>query len=317
MNSIDYFSDIIGHKRVISSLKSSWKQNRFPHSVLFSGPEGIGKKTIALNFTRMILTHKQKNLENISKRIEHLTHPDLIFIDLDWGVKKPTSYIKIEAVRQLEKRLKSGSYESESLVIIIDPADQMTRGAANALLKTLEEPPDGVFFFLIAVSPHRLPITIRSRCQSYRFSPLSENDIFTSLSRFYPEKNTKELQKIAEISGGRISRAFKYLTSKDYNSLISLADQATETVLNGSLVSILNLATELSRQDREMLGQFLSLFEINLLKTGKEKTFKGKPVRNFDTVKWLDLLRQSKYDLEGNINKGLLFEHLFLEMRRR
>ncbi|MDA3864797.1 MAG: DNA polymerase III subunit [Deltaproteobacteria bacterium] len=317
MNSSDYFSDIIGHKRVISSLKSSWIQNRFPHSVLFSGPEGIGKKTIALNFSRMILSHGQQNADNISKRIEHRTHPDLIFIDLEWGVKNPTSFIKIEAVRQLERRLKSGSYESNSLVIIIDPAEQMTRGAANALLKTLEEPPDGVFFFLIAVSPHRLPITIRSRCQSYRFSPLSENDIFTSLSRSFSEKKPEDLQKIAEISGGRISRALKYLTSQDYNGLISMADQATETVLNGSLVSILNLADKLSHQDRELLSQFLSLFEINLLKTGKERQFKGKPVRNFDTVKWLALLRQSKYDLEGNINKGLIFEHLFLEMRRR
>ena len=172
------FETFLGNRKNIERLQDKLRQDRFPHGLLFSGPDGIGKRTCAL------MVAKALNCENAPAgdfcnacsqchKMDAGTHPDLIRI----GVEEDASEIKIAQIREAMRMLDFRPLEGRNKVFIIDPANLMNASSANALLKGLEEPPDNSYFVLITNSLHSLLATIRSRCQSYAFTPLSMEDL--------------------------------------------------------------------------------------------------------------------------------------------
>lgn len=172
------FSSFIGNPKIVERLQEKLRENRFPHGLIFAGPEGVGKHTFATMLAKAL------NCGNLGPRdfcdecshcrkVNSGSHPDVMTIT----VEDEATQIKIAQIRRLTEVLQMQPLEGQNKVFIIDPANLLNPEASNGLLKGLEEPPDHSFFILIAVNVHELLLTIRSRCQIYHFAPLSLDDI--------------------------------------------------------------------------------------------------------------------------------------------
>lgn len=164
--------DIIGQEKAINILLGTLSQNRIPSSYLFAGESGIGKKFTAVNFAKTLNCLNSQPSDCCDecpscKKIDSQTHPDFMMVTPE------KSEIRVEEVRAIEEALSFAPYEGKRKVVIVDEAEAMNASAANAFLKTLEEPPPQSIIILIASSPERLPETIRSRCSRVNFLPLS------------------------------------------------------------------------------------------------------------------------------------------------
>lgn len=176
--------DIIGQEKAINILLGTLSRNRIPSSYLFAGESGIGKKFTAVNFAKVLNCLNTPSLTlppqwvGVSgedccdecpscKKIDSQTHPDFMMVTPE------KSEIRVEEIRTIEEALSFAPYEGKRKVVIVDEAEAMNASAANAFLKTLEEPPPQSIIILISSSPDRLPETIRSRCSRVNFSPLS------------------------------------------------------------------------------------------------------------------------------------------------
>ena len=150
------------------------KQDRFPHALLLCGPEGIGLNQFAQTFVMQMLCLSE-DITSINacgtcqscQLFNAGTHPDLSIIEPEEEGKQ----IKIAQIRELINYVTLKSFSGKLKIVIIEPADAMNRSTANALLKTLEEPPSQSMLFLLSHRPSSLPITIRSRCQRLDFEP--------------------------------------------------------------------------------------------------------------------------------------------------
>jgi DNA polymerase-3 subunit delta' len=146
--------------------------------LLFSGPAGVGKRTAALMIAKAL------NCENSGpddfcdactscRKIDAGIHPDVYQV----GLEEDSSEIKIAQIRDLLETLQLRPMEGARKVYILDPADAMNKAAENALLKALEEPPEDNYFILLAANPQSLAVTVRSRCQTYAFWPLTLDEM--------------------------------------------------------------------------------------------------------------------------------------------
>ena len=171
------FADIVGHDRPIALLRTALRSGRVAHAYLFHGEEGIGKGLVALRFAQALLCESPPapdatdacGLCRACCQVEARTHPDFLFLEPDREAANPQ--IKIEQIRELESQVVYRPLIAARKVFIIDEADRLTIGAANALLKTLEEPPSHSLFLLTTGRLDALPATVRSRCQRVRFTP--------------------------------------------------------------------------------------------------------------------------------------------------
>jgi DNA polymerase-3 subunit delta' len=168
------FADFVGNAQQIERLRSKLREGRFPHALIFAGPEGVGKRTCALMVAKALNCQEAAPGDFCDtclqcRKINAGVHADVLKIGLD----EDASEIKIAQVRDLLQLLALKPFEGTHKVFMVDPADAMNPAAANALLKGLEEPPEESHFILLTSNPQALLLTIRSRCQTYAFSPLS------------------------------------------------------------------------------------------------------------------------------------------------
>ena len=207
------FPQIIGHEPQKEFLQNSVRKNRISHAYLFSGPEGVGKKLVAIGFAKLI-NCAEGGTENLDcecvscAKIEKSLNPDVLVFGYP-GEKT----IKVGHVRQdIERLIHLAPYENPYKVFIIDDAQRMNFNAQNAFLKTLEEPPPNSVIILITTLADLLMPTIRSRCQSVVFQPLETKEVERFLEKEKPGNNNPEL--VSRISGGSISRALN--TDEEY-----------------------------------------------------------------------------------------------------
>ena len=206
------FSDITGHERTIGLLQAALRNNRLAHAYLFHGQVGIGKCLTAVRLAQALNCEQPPASDNQDscgacrscRQIVARTHPDYTVIEPDQEAATPQ--IKIEQIRAIEQQFVYRPLVGERKICLIDDADRMTIGAANAILKTLEEPPGHSLFILVSGRPHALPITIRSRCQSLRFTPPARTQVEAAviLKREIPPADARLLAVLAD---GRIGEA--------------------------------------------------------------------------------------------------------------
>jgi DNA polymerase-3 subunit delta' len=202
------FSEIIGHKKQLEILRSALSNQRLHHAYLFVGAEGVGKRTTALALARAI--HCTEVVDDYCgrcvncARIIDRNHPDVRFIEPLAGKKE----ISIQQIRELERELKYRSFTGKRKIAIIDPAVLMNLTAQNALLKTLEEPPEDSLIILIAPNAGGLLATIRSRCLPLSFAPLQRAQVATFLRSQYAVKS-EDAEFLAAMSMGSIGAATK------------------------------------------------------------------------------------------------------------
>src|SRR5262245_32502272 len=254
------FNDVIGHRSSIAALQTAVAHERLAHAYLFYGEAAIGKRLTAVRFAQALVCEQASPTQTIEscgtcrscQQIESRTHPDFFVIEPDTELATPQ--IKIEQIREIEQQMIYRPLVGERKICLIDEADRMTIGAANALLKTLEEPPDHSLFLLISNRPAALPATIRSRCQALRFSTPTRTQVEAALIRLrnLPPAEARFLAMVCE---GRIGEA---LTS-DTKDLQARQKEFMELVRPQSLQSttaILSSAEAIAKADRaqDVLG---------------------------------------------------------------
>ncbi len=173
------FDEVVGQKHVIQTLKNAVVQERIAHAYLFCGPRGTGKTSIAKIFARMLNCTSTDEVRPCGhcdncKMALNGSHPDIIEIDA-------ASNNGVDEVRNLIDKVKYAPMEGVYKVYIIDEVHMMTTGAFNALLKTIEEPPEHVIFILATTEPNKVLPTIISRCQRFDFTRVSKKDIIRRL----------------------------------------------------------------------------------------------------------------------------------------
>lgn len=204
------WAGIRGHDDVVETLRATIARGRFPHALLFVGPAGVGKRAFALALAQALFC--EHNAEEAllpcgacfgCRQVRAGSHPDLLM------VAKPEDKheLPIELIRQLCLDLGRTPLRGRRRMAIVDDVDDLSPEAANAFLKTLEEPPPGAVLVLIGTSPELQLDTVRSRCRVVRFGPLSARDIAAILVDEGTVADRAEAGRLADQAGGSLARA--------------------------------------------------------------------------------------------------------------
>ena len=321
------FSSILGHETIISGLKGTFERQRVSHAYLFSGPKGVGKARVAEAFIQLLsCTEPSEHLDpcgecRTCRLLAKGTHPDLRSLEPDGR------FIKIDQIRELTRSLRYPPVEAKTRAVLIDGAEAMHEAAANALLKTLEEPSARTVFILITDQPNALLATIRSRCQQIRFTALSRDHVREWLSA---EKNLTgdKADELAAMSGGSLRKA-ENLLDPEMTSLRQRWLDALSQLAHISPTQLLELANELSAA-KAAIPSALDALRIglrdSLLRSAgaseEQLTFRQTradqlPIlRTEDALTALELIHDSEIALRGNVNPRMVSEHLLMGLRR-
>ena len=211
-------NDYVGHDKAWRQFATACHSGKIHHGWILAGPRGIGKSAFALRAAAMLVDPENAYASLIARG----SHPDILSVKRlpkeplkeDEVIDDATEFkrsITVDQIRGLQQSLTTRPGLSNRRAIIIDAADDLERGGANALLKSLEEPPVGTFFFLISHASDRLLPTIRSRCQILRFEALDDADMAHILQRAAPEVSADELQTLIRLGNGTPGQALDFL----------------------------------------------------------------------------------------------------------
>jgi len=208
------FREIVGHRRLIGLLERAIRSESLPPSLIFAGPDGVGKRLVALaaaqamNCLTPVIDAVSGQRDGCGRcsacgKIERGQHPDVKVVEAEGN-----SSIKIDPIREVVGQTAYRPFEGRARVVIIDRADLLGEDAQNALLKTLEEPPPRNVFVLVTSRPHLLLTTVRSRCCVLRFAPLAPGDIAPALIQRHKYAE-RDARAAAALSGGSFVRAME------------------------------------------------------------------------------------------------------------
>ena len=276
------FSDIIGNDKLKKELIHSVEINKTSHSYLFIGTEGIGKKLIAEEFAKMLLA--VKDTEN---------SPDFSIIEPDGNS------IKIEQIRNLQKRIQEKPIISKSKIYIINDSDKMTVEAQNCLLKTLEEPPEFVTIILIGSNENSFLSTIKSRCMILHFEKISDGQI----QKYLQDNHQTEINSkiMLEACQGSIGKA---LEIKDKQELYQNTEQVVNSLERKDKIDILNMSDFIykSKDDKLEILNYMNVLFINLAKI------------NSKYADCIAIVEETKRRLQSNANYDMCIDNLLLSL---
>lgn len=296
---------IIGHSKQISYLNHLATKQKLPHALLFTGPEGIGKKQVAIHFTQTLFC-VSKNQEGQAcqacthcLRILQNQHPDFILIAPEEQI------IKTEVIRHLKQRLSLKALEAPYTIALIDEAELLHPSASNVLLKTLEEPPSNCLLILITASPYRLLKTILSRCQKLPFSPLNEEEMRQVISQHEGKNIDPRKLSLAQGSPGLwLKFSDEALDLVENNILPSLQAQPKD------LMTLLQIAEKISKEDK---SSRLSENVLNLLLAEWNRQMLAQP--NKILMEKTEAIYEALKKIKNTyVNPQLTFENLFLKL---
>lgn len=252
------FDQLFGNQPLKDLLLRGLGQNRLPHSLLFTGSEGIGKRQFALALAQAyncpVSPFAGCGHCATCLRIEKKEHPDVQLISPDGA------FIKVAQIRAELEKLSFEPFEGNRRVVIFDSAERMNLNAANALLKMLEEPPVHTSLILVTPNAQALLETIRSRCQIFRFQPLTiaEMEAYLSQNVRRPVEENQLLARIALGSPGRVTG----IDLTEYRAMRKEAMELIELLGKGTQrVRLFKAATHFGKKERDEFEARLNLIE--------------------------------------------------------
>jgi len=327
MNTAYQWAGIIGHSQTISMLRRMLQSGDIQHAMLFTGPDGVGKFTVAKILAAGILceNHDQGEACGICSSCRMLVrgaHPDL------YQLSPEGSSIKIDQIRSMQREMAMSPFHSQKRVCIIETAETMTEQAANSLLKVLEEPPAYLAFILTSSQRYRLLDTVISRCRLFPFQPVSPDLIADTLINKGIE--SKKALAAARLSGGRIGAAHTFaaiggLDARD-KAVAILSRLSADKSQN-----LLDIAAALYEKEDKAAAQLMPHLSMLIRDLAVLKTAQPQPlVFNIDIIEQLALLaknwsedalsssyaglRQAERALAGNANARLTSEALIIQL---
>jgi len=208
MSGLSGFDSFLGNPRATAILKRAVKMGRLPHAWIFAGPDGVGKKSLAVLLARRLNCLEPRGEDPCARcpscrKIDAGSHPDLLVVEPD------KTYIKIEQVRAVIREVAYRPFEGKCRVVIFDGAERMRQEAANSLLKTLEEPSSTTVLVLVTTQPYALLLTIRSRAQLLQFNAVSPDRIAEYMVGRLGRKE-EEARLAAAFSNGSLTAALEF-----------------------------------------------------------------------------------------------------------
>ena len=265
------FEDVKGQDHIITTLKNQVKANRIGHAYLFCGTRGTGKTTVAKIFAKVVNCEHPVDGSpcgecEMCRAIAANTSMNVIEIDA-------ASNNGVDNIREIREEVSYRPTEGKYKVYIIDEVHMLSIGAFNALLKTLEEPPEYVIFILATTEAHKIPITILSRCQRYDFKRITINTIADRLSELMEKEQVeveeKAIRYIAKAADGSMRDALSlldqciafYLGQKlTYDHVLEVLgavdtdvfSRLLRTIISQDVGAVLKIVEELVMQGREL-----------------------------------------------------------------
>jgi len=211
---------LFGHDAAVAAFRAGLDSGRLHHGWLLAGPKGIGKALFAEKAALRVLAGLSPDAPGLDVPDDHPaahliaagSHPDHMRLErlVKEGGTELARSINVDQVRGLQRLFATTTSISPWRAVVIDAIDDLEPGGANALLKTLEEPPPNTVFLLVSHAPERLLPTIRSRCRLLRFSPLDDGAMTSALRAALPDADESELAALAKVGKGAPGRAIAW-----------------------------------------------------------------------------------------------------------
>lgn len=256
---------LFGHREAESAFLDAYNAGRLHHAWLIGGRAGIGKATLAYRVARFLLAGRTQGetpatldvspASSVARQVTALSHPNLFVLRRTPATDKkgPSTTILVESVRRALALFGSTAANDGYRVAIIDSAEDLTPSSANALLKSIEEPPQRSIFLIVSHAPQRLLPTIRSRCRRLLLKPLSDDDlrrVLRSLGPPWTEAEEATLAQAVAFAEGSVRRAIQVL-DPDNAAVVAETAALLEALPRPNPSRILALAEKVARRDAE------------------------------------------------------------------
>lgn len=339
------FKDVVGQDVIIQTLKNAIQNNKLTHAYLFAGPRGTGKTSTAKILAKTINCKNLNNFEPCNEcdsciQINNKQTTDIIEIDA-------ASNNGVDEIRELKSKVNLVPSNSKYKVYIIDEVHMLSPGAFNALLKTLEEPPQYIIFILATTEPHKIPATILSRCQRFDFKKISTKKIVENLNKIVSNENiiieNEALEEIAILSQGGmrdsislLDQAISYCPENiscqdihDINGTIGNEEmkKIIDVILDKKIAQLLKIFDDLDDKGKNLikLVEELVLYLRNILiyqvaPNYFEETEKKIYIQMSEKIepeillKYIKKFSKTIYDMKNSDNEKITLEINLIEM---
>jgi len=343
------FSNLVGNTQAKHTLLRLIANGRLPNSLLFVGPEGVGKRQFALETARTILCRSKKGDEacgvcSICTHLADFVIPEpsdstkdqfkRVFFGghRDVGIVVPyRNFVLVDASRDLEREVNFRPSDGPARFFIIDDADRMNENAANAILKTLEEPPQTSYIFLITSRVDSLLPTIRSRCQMLRFAPVPTDEIEQYLIHERALQH-HDAALAARLARGSIGRAVHLNIEQFRAQRQRMFEVLRHAVATGDRAALLKISEELNdAKNKDAFARNIDILE-SLIHDVWTISASGDTTRLANTdleaelqqlaaeapaqrlTEWLKLIEEMRLNFAVNINRKVAADALFVTM---
>ena len=335
-------SDYFGN----SHLVELFRRNALPPSSIFAGPEGVGKRTLAVSLSALTNCQSKREKDLCGQcsscvKVSAGNHPDVTVVDFAWietflkskHKRANPRVIPIDVMRELVREAQFQPFQGRVRVFIVDDAHKLNEAAANSLLKTLEEPTSTTRIVLVTPFPESLLATIRSRCQLFTFGRIRRDEV----TRYLEERGEEQARLKSALSTGSIGAAL----SLDLEQMLRDRDRLLlllQSWFENPLFSTVFQAVESSELGRELRNRERALVLLSLLQRLAEDLYylqveTPERLKNIDRkealaslavkiqLAWIESFlyytREAIADIEGYVNPLMCFETLWLKVEQQ
>ncbi|MFY9114043.1 MAG: DNA polymerase III subunit delta' [Dethiobacteria bacterium] len=325
------FERLVGQETIIKVLRQYIADDRLPHALLFSGPQGSGKSTMALLLAQFLNCKAFASPCESCISCNNITtgqHPDVVVVEAEG------QNIKIDQIRAAKRRFIYFTHGPGRRVCLIEDAHNLTSEAAASLLKILEEPPERLVFILTTAYPSRLPPTVLSRCQQFMMKRLSDHEMAGLLAKSYPAFSAEDIDLAVRLGEGIPGRALDILGDAEWGArrqeiyklgakMIApdqpgadqyLLDEARSWVERKDLTYLLELLAAFFRD-----GLFWALCRDPAVLTDitRQAFWEMQNISASALLDCLKIINKTRRMLFSNVNLTLAIENAFLQIRGR